>query len=79
MQILGHSQISLTLGTYSHVVTELALEAAPRMEEALWGPKMAPKWHHAREPRKTRNREAACQRGCRPVGRVGLEPTTEGL
>ena len=47
MQILGHAQISLTLGTYSHVVTELALEAAARMEKALWGPengtKMAPR------------------------------------
>ena len=37
MQILGHSQISLTLGTYSHVVPELADEAAERMETALWG------------------------------------------
>lgn len=37
MQILGHSQISLTLGTYSHVVPELARDAAERMGEALWG------------------------------------------
>ncbi len=37
MQVLGHSQISLTLGTYSHVVPELAREAADRMGEALWG------------------------------------------
>jgi integrase len=37
MQILGHSQISLTLGTYSHVVPELATEAAARMGTALWG------------------------------------------
>ena len=37
MQILGHSQISLTLGTYSHVVPELAEEAAERMGDALWG------------------------------------------
>ncbi len=37
MQILGHSQISLTLGTYSHVVPELANEAAALMGEALWG------------------------------------------
>lgn len=37
MEILGHSQISLTLGTYSHVVPELAYEAAKRMGEALWG------------------------------------------
>ena len=37
MQILGHSQIGLTLGTYSHVVPELADEAAERMGTALWG------------------------------------------
>ncbi|MCA1835286.1 MAG: tyrosine-type recombinase/integrase, partial [Actinobacteria bacterium] len=37
MQVLGHSQITLTLGTYSHVVPELATEAAQRMEQALWG------------------------------------------
>lgn len=36
MQILGHSQISLTLGTYSHVVPELAQDAADRMGAALW-------------------------------------------
>ncbi len=37
MQILGHSQITLTLGTYSHVVPELAQDAADRMAAALWG------------------------------------------
>lgn len=37
MQILGHSQISLTLGTYSHVVPEIAVDAAERMGSALWG------------------------------------------
>jgi integrase len=37
MDILGHSQISLTLGTYSHVIPELAQEAAERMGKALWG------------------------------------------
>jgi hypothetical protein len=36
MQILGHSQIQLTLGTYSHVVPELAQEAADRMGAVLW-------------------------------------------
>jgi integrase len=36
MQILGHSQISLTLGTYSHVVPELAEAAATAMTRALW-------------------------------------------
>jgi integrase len=37
MEILGHSQISLTLGTYTHVVPELARDAARRMGDALWG------------------------------------------
>jgi integrase len=36
MQILGHSQITLTLGTYSHVEPELAHEAAHRIGRALW-------------------------------------------
>jgi len=36
MQVLGHSQISLTLGTYSHVVPELAEEAASKVGAALW-------------------------------------------
>ena len=35
MEILGHSQISLTLGTYSHVVPALQREAADRMEAVL--------------------------------------------
>jgi len=37
MEILGHSQINLTLGTYSHVGPELAVDAANRMGEVLWG------------------------------------------
>ena len=37
MEMLGHSQISLTLGTYSHVAPELAEDAAERMGRALWG------------------------------------------
>jgi len=36
METLGHTQISLTLGTYSHVVPELREEAADRMAAALW-------------------------------------------
>lgn len=35
MEILGHSQISLTMNTYSHVVPTLQQEAARRMDEAL--------------------------------------------
>lgn len=35
METLGHSQISLTLNTYSHVVPSLQREAADRMDAAL--------------------------------------------
>ncbi len=37
MEILGHSQISVTLNTYAHVAPEIAREAAQRVEGALWG------------------------------------------
>jgi len=37
MEILGHSQIALTMNTYSHVVPELGREAARRMEALLGG------------------------------------------
>lgn len=37
MEVLGHSQISLTMNTYSHVVPELKRDAADRMGEVLWG------------------------------------------
>jgi hypothetical protein len=32
MQVLGHSRIKLALGTYSHVMPEVAEEAAERMQ-----------------------------------------------
>lgn len=35
MEILGHSQISLTLNTYSHVIPSLQREAASRMDAVL--------------------------------------------
>jgi integrase len=37
MEILGHSQVGLTLGTYSHVAVEVRQDAAQRMGTALWG------------------------------------------
>jgi integrase len=36
MEILGHSQISVTMNLYSHVAPEVSREAADRMESALW-------------------------------------------
>ncbi len=35
METLGHSQISLTLNTYSHVIPALGREAAERMDALL--------------------------------------------
>jgi integrase len=36
MEILGHSQIALTMNTYSHVAPEVSREAADRMARVLW-------------------------------------------
>jgi integrase len=36
MEILGHSQIALTMNTYSHVAPEVSREAADRMAKMLW-------------------------------------------
>lgn len=35
MEPLGHSQVSLTLDTYSHVLRGLQAEAAKRMDDAI--------------------------------------------
>lgn len=35
METLGHSQISLTLDTYSHVSSELQGQAAEKMDEII--------------------------------------------
>jgi len=35
METLGHSQIGLTMNTYSHVLPELQREAAERMNSVL--------------------------------------------
>ncbi len=35
MEILGHSQISLTMDTYSHVIDELQNEAAAKIDALL--------------------------------------------
>ena len=35
MELLGHSQIAVTMNTYSHVVPELRKETADRMDAIL--------------------------------------------
>jgi integrase len=37
MEILGHSQIGLTMNTYTHVVSELGRQAASGMQQFLVG------------------------------------------
>jgi integrase len=38
MEILGHSQVSLTLNTYSHVIPSLGRDAADRLQSLLGVP-----------------------------------------
>jgi integrase len=37
MEILGHSQINVTMNTYSHVLPALQRDAAARLDELLTG------------------------------------------
>ncbi len=37
MEVLGHSEIRLTMDTYSHVMPQLMTEAANAMDDALGG------------------------------------------
>jgi integrase len=41
MEQLGHSQISLTMNTYSHVIPELGRAAADRIDDLLGRPDWA--------------------------------------
>lgn len=41
MDVLGHSQINLTLGTYSHVVAKIQQEAIAQIEDVFKPPKAA--------------------------------------
>ncbi len=36
MEVLGHSQISVTMNVYSHVMPSLLHDAADAMSQALW-------------------------------------------
>ena len=37
MELLGHSQIGVTMNIYSHVMPAQRTQAASAMESALWG------------------------------------------
>jgi len=38
MDVLGHSEIGMTMNTYSHVIPQLRRDAANRMEDLLNSP-----------------------------------------
>jgi len=40
MEVLGHSEIGMTMTTYSHVIPELRRDAADRMEGLLNSPEL---------------------------------------
>ena len=75
METLGHSQISLTLDTYSHVLPRIQAEAAKRMDDALGigCQNGCQKENEAREDQKSPNS------GENLVSRGGIEPPTRRL
>lgn len=89
MQILGHSQITLTLGTYSHVVPELAAEAANSIGNALWGTadsdgdgdrlQLAATLAATSDDGQHAGEAAPTVTWDDAVGRRGIEPRTRGL
>jgi hypothetical protein len=63
MEIMGHSQISLTLGTYSHVAPELSTDAATGWDRRCGAPRTTAT---TRRGRRTRSREPVSRLGCHP-------------
>ena len=77
MEILGHSQIGLTLGTYTHVALELSRDATSRVADALWQDADSLAANLAAS-----DLDVGDGPGNRPgqrVGRPGVEPGTRGL
>jgi integrase len=38
MEFLGHSEMAMTMDTYSHVISELQRDAAAKMQLVIFGP-----------------------------------------
>ena len=73
METLGHSQISLTLDTYSHVLPGLQAEAAHRMQEALGENGCQTETSVSADEHELQNSEG------KVVSRLGIEPRTRRL
>ena len=77
MDTLGHSQISLTLDTYSHVLPNLQAEAAKRIDEAL-GQIGCQNGCQDEQSAPTASEEPQ-NSGEKVVSREGIEPSTRRL
>ena len=76
MELLGHSQVSLTLDTYSHVLPGLQAEAAKRMDEAL---DFGRQTGRQTENESLDEHQKSPNSGERVVSRGGIEPPTRRL
>jgi integrase len=77
METLGHSQITLTLDTYSHVTSRVTDEAATRMDEALGWIGCQNGCQTAEQP--PSESETSPNSGEKVVSRLGIEPRTRRL
>ena len=76
MELLGHSQVSLTLDTYSHVLPGLQAEAAKRMDEAL---DFGRQTGRQTENESLDEHQKSPNSGEKMVSRGGIEPPTRRL
>ena len=74
METLGHSQVSVTLDAYSHVLPGLQDEAAQRLEEAI-GCQIGCQTDEG-APGEEQNVENSLEK---VVSRIGIEPITRRL
>jgi len=76
MEMLGYSQISLTLDTYSHVLPGLQADAAKRMNEAIG---IGCQIGCQDEENASSDRQESMISGVKMVSRLGIEPRTRRL
>jgi hypothetical protein len=77
METLGHSQVSLTLDTYSHVLPTLQAEAAKRMNDALG--EIGCQNGCQTEDSSSAEPDESPNSGEKVVSRLGIEPRTRRL
>ena len=75
MELLGHSAIAVTMNTCTHVMPALKRDATTRMQQAFGRLTLPSPLPSTGLGQQGREEEPQVRR----VGRVGLEPTTQGL